>query len=575
MAPELLEGLQYGKEVDIWAFGSMAYEMATGLPPNAKSGVTGPDLGPYLRQHIPRLEGGSYSESLRSFVAYCLEENATERPPIEAVQEHPYIRDTSTQYPTSTLSELVRAFKLWQDDGGSRRSLFMGGGAQGPSEISSNDLGDDWNFSTTAAFDLSMAQGTNAQDVIDVYGASAATNSDPLEETSHPVRPTRQTRRRPPPEALAPLKAPLEKIFDPNTTSNYEENSRNHYNLTKVSDLPLRDDSAQTSIKDTMIDLGGHDVESGPSSFQDMDTIRAERHPQNDIDEDEYDSTAPHDFSRPPLSDPADNLNRRTQDWKFPVMAPPASANPELSHFPTSPEPQRSNINSAFSGRPALIHHPTEPIGLPSQTFPPSAPSSPTRMSLIDLDLSLPEPSRPSTADSTMSQEMQSGNPFHLEKHASFMHPPPREPSLYIPDDLNIGSGNPIQDLADVSDFSASEAEGPYDQPSYDPPTNSQTLSNGEFSGAEFGRSDFPLPLNLANPGTHSEANNASATWDFPPLMNPPSVAALSGMANPSELVEEMTSLIDGFRSQLTSFRRAYEELPVRRGKKRSQAGSE
>jgi hypothetical protein len=563
MAPELLEGLQYGKEVDIWAFGSMAYEMATGLPPNAKSGVTGPDLGPYLRQHIPRLEGGNYSEGLRSFVAYCLEENASERPPIEAVQEHPYICDTSTQYPTSTLSELVRAFKLWQDDGGSRRSLFMGGGAQGPSEISLNDLGDDWNFSTTAAFDQSVAQGANFQDVLDVYGVPLATSSDLLDETSRPARPARQTRRRPPPEALAPIKAPLEKIFDPNTTSNYEENSRNHYNLTKVSDLPLRDNSAQTSIKDTMIDLDAQDVETGPPQFQDMDTIRATR---DDNREDEYDGI---DFSRPPLSDPADNLNRRTQDWKFPVLAPPASANPELSRFPTSPEPRRLGVTPGFGGRPALIHHPTEPIVLPSQEL--LAPSSPTRMSLIDLDLSLPEPSRPSTADSTMSQEMLSTNPFHLERHASLMHPPPREPSLYIVDDLNIGSGNPIQDLAEVSDFSASEAEGTYDQYSnYDPSVNSQVFNNGVFTGAEFEQPDFPAPLNIANPGTQSQTSNNLDVFDFPPA---PSVAALSGTATPSEMGEEMTAVIDRFCSELASFKAGYEQLPTKKVKKRNQGG--
>jgi hypothetical protein len=536
--------------------------------------VTGPDLGPYLRQHIPRLEGGDYSEGLRSFVAYCLEENAVERPPIEVVQDHPYIRDTNAQYPASTLSELVRAFKLWQDDGGSRRSLFMGGGAQGPSEISINDLGDDWNFSTTAAFDRSVAQGANIQDVIDVYGASVAINSDLLDETSRPTRPTRQTRRRPPPEALAPLKAPLEKIFDPNTTSNYEENSRNHYNLAKASDLPLRDDSAQTSIKDTMIDLGDHDVETGSSSFQDMDTIRVGGRTRNDISDDEYDSINIYDYSRPPLSDPADNLNRRTQDWKFPVMAP-TSANPELTRFPTSPEPQRAGMNLGFGGRPALIHHPTDPSGLSSQTFMPSTSSSPTRRSLIDLDLSLPEPPRPSTADSTMSQEIQSNNPFHLERHASLMQPPQREPSLYIPDELNIGSGNPIQDLADVSDFSASE-EGSYDQYSNDGlPNNHQAFNNAGYISEEIEQSDFPAPLNLANPGSRPQPNNNSGIPEFPPLMNPPSVAALSGTATQSELVEEVTALIDGFSSTLTSFRNGYEQLPTRKGKKRNQTGGE
>lgn len=35
MAPEMISGDLYGLEVDIWALGCTAYEVATGLPPNA------------------------------------------------------------------------------------------------------------------------------------------------------------------------------------------------------------------------------------------------------------------------------------------------------------------------------------------------------------------------------------------------------------------------------------------------------------------------------------------------------------------------------------------------------------
>ena len=33
MAPEIIQGKEYGKEVDIWAVGVLAYILFTGLPP--------------------------------------------------------------------------------------------------------------------------------------------------------------------------------------------------------------------------------------------------------------------------------------------------------------------------------------------------------------------------------------------------------------------------------------------------------------------------------------------------------------------------------------------------------------
>jgi Protein kinase domain len=588
MAPEMFQGSSYGKEVDIWAFGSMAYEMATGLPPNAMSGVNGLDLGKVLKSHIPRLEGGSYSEGLRNIVAFCLEESPTDRPTIESVQRHSYIYNTSTKYPASGLSDLVRAFKMWENHGGIRKSLFMAGGAQGPSELSSTEIGDDsWNFSTTAAFDQAVAQDTNEQDVINVYGSSVNLSTDFDEETSRPGRQqiqpqqqqqlSRPSRRRPPPEALAPIRAPLEKIFDPNTMSNYEENSRAHYNQSQnyaasVSDLPLRHDTDQTSIRDTLIDLDALDVPSGLSSFTDMDTIRPGSRVLDDSD----------DFARPALSDPVDNLNRRTQDWKFPVMPPPASANPEVSRFPVPYVVQRPHVTPAVGARPALVHHPTEPISIPTQgsnSLAPSAPSSPNRMSLIDLDLSLPEPSRPSTADSTLSQEVSSANPFHLERHASLYHPTAREPSLYLPDDSGIGvqmrSGNTLRDFNEFSDFSASDTEGPsYEQ--YNGHSMHTSDSEPSFDDSAYNHSDYeqatgstlrgqPGPLigteseTRSGPRPASVPGRAFTMAHFPDLPQPPSVAALSGMASRSEMSSEMERLLSGLTAQLEAFRDVYD----------------
>ena len=582
MAPELFSATpSYGKEVDIWAFGSMVYEIATGLPPNVANGIPYERLGSHLKQHVPRLEGGNYSNELRSLVAYCLEELPSERPTIEQVQKHPYIYGTNTRYPASSLSYLVRAFKMWEDHGGSRKSLFMLGGAQGPSEISTSVADDEWNFSTTAAFDQEVLRQSTPQDVFEAYGKGVALEGFFAEETSRPQA-QKPSRRRPPPEALARLPAPLEKIFDPNTLSNYEDNSRNHYGRPiqqPASDLPLRDDTAQTSIRDTMIDLGGHDSETGLSNFPDMETIKANRRGGREEAEDEYTSTL-HNFSRPALSDPADiNTNRRTQDWKFPSMAPPASADPELSRFPVSYDLPRPTVTPGTGGRPALVHHPTEPIGAAFggsllNTQQATLDRLSMRESLIDLDMSMPDviPSygRPSTANSdagsTTSEQMTTGNPFELERHASLYAPLSSEsteitePEYYITEEsavpARLRSNSGIRDLGEISDFSASDAESSQD-PSVD----------GKYETA-YSDSDMPPPPFPTQTPFLRPINQPYTFSHFPELPAPPSEKALSGLASHDEMKDEFNRMLSSMTSQLEAFRNVYSSPQVvhRRG---------
>ena len=572
MAPELFDATpSYGKEVDIWAFGSMVYEIATGLPPNVAHGLSFERLGSHLKQHVPRLEGGSYSDNLRNLVAYCLEELPSQRPTIEQVQRHPYIYNTSSQYPASSLSNLVRAFKMWEDHGGSRKSLFMLGGAQGPSESSSSGPDDEWNFSTTAAFDQEVARQSTPADVFEAYGGGVKNFFS--DETSRPQKPSR---RRPPPEALARMPAPLEKIFDPNTLSNYEDNSRNHYGRVMqppASDLPLRDDTAQTSIRDTMIDLGGHDSDTGISNFPDMDTIKANRRGGREEAEDEYVSTL-HDFSRPALSDPADvNPNRRTQDWKFPSMAPPASADPELSRFPTSYDLPRPSITPGSGGRPALVHHPTEPIGAPFagsllNTQQATMERLSMRESLIDLDMSMPDPipsyTRPSTANSdtgsATSEQMTSGNPFELERHASLYAPLSSEstditePDYYITEEsavpARLRSNSNFRDIGEISDFSASDVESSQD-PSID--GKYDTYSDSDMPPPPF-PAQGPFPRPTKQPYTFAH---------FPELPPPPSQKAMSGLATQEEMKDEFVSLMGNMTKQLDAFRDVYSSAQI------------
>lgn len=577
MAPEMFSSTpSYGKEIDIWAFGSMVYEIATGLPPNVGYANSFEDLQARHRTATPRLEGGNYSKDLRDLVAFCLEELPSARPSIEQVQRHPYIFNTSSRYPTSSLSHLVRAFKVWEQHGGSRKSLFMAGGAQAPSDPASGSANDDeWNFSTTQAFDDDLANNASAQDVLDAYGSAIMLSEEPPR--------AKGGRRRPPPQALAAPLNPLLKVFDPNTKSNYHDNSRVHYGLQMpppTSDLPLRDDSARTAIKDTMIDLDGHDSDPGFSSFRE-DTIK----PAGRRMEDEDEFSTMHDFSRPALSDPADaNPNRRTQDWTFPSaskMAPPASADPELSRFPSSYGVPRPAVTPGSGGRPALMHHPTEPLGVPlaggmmgASQFAPERRSM--AESLIDLDMSMPdtypELTRPSTANSdvgsTTSEQMTSGNPFEFERHVSYQPPVEQaEPSIYIDDTALTArpdSQNQNRDIADVSDFSVSDVEPEH----RDDPNDLSRFDVSGFSDGEYVSMAPTTGLDDSKISVHPKPYTVA---HFPELPEPPSAAALMGTASPAEMASEFQRTLDSLIGQLGAFADVYisEEVVPKRNSKR------
>ncbi|TVY20621.1 Serine/threonine-protein kinase KIC1 [Lachnellula arida] len=573
MAPELFNpNVSYGKEIDIWAFGSMVYEVATGLPPNVGKVNTFSVLQARHAVSTPRLEGGNYSDNLRDLVAFCLEEAPSARPTIEQIQRHPYIHNTGLKYPTSSLAQLVRAFMVWEQHGGSRKSLFMPGGAQGLGDADSGVTVDsgDWNFSTTQSFGQEVFDNATAQDMFDAYGASVM----PAHE--EPLR-AKTGRRRPPPQALAAPLNPLLKVFDPNTKSNYHDNSKVHYGQMMpppTSDLPLRDDSARTAIKDTMIDLDGHDSDPDPgfSSFRE-DTIKPAGRRMDD--EDEFSTM--HDFSRPALSDPADaNPNRRTQDWTFPsasAIAPPASADPEVSRFPSSYSVPRPAITPGSGARPTLIHHPTEPLGASFGgpgilgSAQPALERRSMAESLIDLDMSMPDSypdiARPSTANSdvsTSSEHMASGNPFEFERHASYQAPVDQaEPSIYI-DDTTLpavmNSQAQSREIADVSDFSVSDVEhDPRDGPS---DVSQYEVSNNLVDPDYTSMPPPPRPNNISNSFLGSRHEQPYNVSHFPELPEPPSAAALMGTASPAEMAAEFQRILDSLIKQLGAFTDVY-----------------
>ncbi|GAP87320.1 putative protein kinase-like domain [Rosellinia necatrix] len=519
MAPELFDqNAQYGTEVDIWAFGSMVYEIASGLPPNVKSHIRIPQFGEYLREHLPRLTGDQYSENLKSLVAFCIEDDLTKRPSIEQIQQHPYILNTENRYPTSSLSALVKAFKLWEDRGGSRKSLFAGVGAQAPADLGATSLAaDEWNFSTTLAFDEQLqTERDGASDfeaVRDVYGTTVDFPSSFSGEGT--ARPKAKGRRRPPPQALAAMKAPLEKVFDPNTISNYDENSRAYYGRPMmpppteppVSDLPLRDDSLHATLRESLIDLDASLDGIEWTSFVDMRTIKPAPGPgpRASMDNSWSFSAAAESLSqtRAPLSDPADlNNGKHAPDWSWPTSIPPASANPEFSHFPYGEDHSM------------LYHHETEPV-LPSQEYELDIPRNGSeRMSvgsLIDLDMSMPDPNphdltRPSTSHSDVASitgsEMGGVGPFDLERHASVYAPlafTAREPSIYVSEDSEFAQRIARAIEPEPEDIPGHPENGSYDAqlPFVEPPA--LHVLEGRASGPEVAEEMRRLIRNLGD----------------------------------------------------------------------------
>lgn len=571
MAPELWSG-SYGKPVDIWSLGSLAFELATGLPPNAGSGLGAKSLGAFLKSNVPRLEGDEYSTGLKDFIHSCLKENPLLRPTARDLEDHHYIQSTEALHPTSSLVDMIKAYKAWEAGGGLRKSLFNPGGAAGLQDTTETPAGgdDEWNFSTSDKFDESVGDAYDEQAIINVYGGTVTLDLDWEDTQPAPTAASksksneRSTGRRRPPNVTAPMKAPIEKLFDPNTVTSYQQNSDTQYGRMPPqapvqqsqpkSDLALREATAHTSMRESIIDLGDHDAETGISTFQNLDTIKPLHRGMDEL------SIRRDDVERSTMVSGSNEDKRATQDWKFPAMPLPSPAagpdtlpaDPSSWKFPLQPPA----VTPGGSGRPPLRHHPTEPIAVPTTSLTLSSPPSPTgsRSSLIDLDYGMPiEFKRPSTADSTTSNDLPSAHPFHWEGHSSLLPEPRQErvPSLFLadgayhPKSIDFNSTTSLSQMLDTSDFSASEMETE---------TENEYISEDERNIFDDGRPMYmrdsarPAALDLRNkvlgPGM----------VDFEPMPGPPSQSVMLGQADMLDTEEEIRRMLDGLSSTLAVF---------------------
>lgn len=447
MAPELFDkSAAYGTEVDIWAFGAMAYELASGRPPNVVLGMNMKRLRAQLRHQVPRLYGDQYSAELKGIVAYCMQRDITRRPSIAQVQRHRYINNSQASYPTSSLSHLVRAFRMWESQGGQRQSLFAT--TQGvPSAAASHSLGTDWNFSTTPSFDKQVFEGGEPREVYDVYGADVVDfDEDDFDNATLRPQPPPQPSRPP----LSKLKAPIEKIFDPNTVSTYEEYSRLYYNgqassvdACQTFRPPAAPADSVHDARDSLIDLDAI-LEGRHSRYVDLYTLRYPSLLLADLGN----LTPKSSFAARRLSDPADSTNarRRLQDWKFPAMTEsPVIQRKSSSSFllddTLTPSSVFKQEGQPFQDSPTIKRMPSDSfiaVGTPPRRQSRYFPNNRLTVgSLRRFDLSFPEfgdYTRPSTPDLPSIQEKDFA--VGMSRHIKFDLPA----GHYVDDALSFGS---------------------------------------------------------------------------------------------------------------------------------------
>ena len=349
---------------------------------------------------------------------------------------------------------------MWEQSGGQRASLFWAGGAavSTPNIHNETDSDDEWNFSTTERFDRSLA--TRRASAISLQGETAPRRSPSTGSNTSFAEQRKGSGQAADVDAhpRVPFK-PLERLFHKDDNYNYLERSRDDF---KSSDLPLRPQNQNSSIRDTMIDLGEFDTETGTAKIPDLGTIRGPQssniHFTFDEDEDEEgeptlkykasdanaDRRATKDWKFPGLGSANDDENKRraTKDWKFPGLAKPAEdensrratkdwkfpglqsvAEPQLPRratkdwkFPSTVAEE--SVSSTQRSTAAIDPKSAEPFqssfGAQSLQETMSAPVSPPQ-STIDLGEYIPRPSTADSAPGPLSPEHDPDDPFGYE----------------------------------------------------------------------------------------------------------------------------------------------------------------
>ncbi|KAJ5189144.1 hypothetical protein N7491_005468 [Penicillium cf. griseofulvum] len=355
MPPEMFatrgEAHLYGSEIDVWAYGCTLFEFANGNPPNAGLRER-MQIGRQLNRKTPQLDSDQYSQGLKDLIAYALDSNPDTRPTMADILAHPYIADTEEEYPTASVSELVRNYYQWSQRGGQRISLFHPGGAAPAEAPGIEESEDDWNFSTTDGFerrfsviDLDEIAASLAEMEQSISPTDARPEQDIYEQFSeddlnYEDKANFDERVRRGAEAM-------EGLFEHEKPS-YTYETKNDFvpiePAQSTSDLPLRAETDRSSVTSTFLDIdigsfeASHYAAGAPSAqpFQlvDANTIRANRSSLR------LHRTSSENSSKSSVSSVDDDRNLEdtfvpsgprppTMDWKFPSFVQDEEEQPE------------------------------------------------------------------------------------------------------------------------------------------------------------------------------------------------------------------------------------------------------
>lgn len=265
--------IQYGNEIDIWAYGCTIHEMASGFPPHHKiNQLELPNAG------APELEGDRFSQDLKDFLAFIFQPDPANRPTPDQILEHPYIAGSTKLYPTFTLVKLVEEYYKWEQQGGARASLFNPYGAQAPDPLSSSeddDDDDDWSFSTSEEFEQEHA--SQFGDPFAASGQFQGINIPPVEDMDR----YEQLQARFKEESIVRGQKRLNKLFDTSTTPYRYSMVDNEDSPSgrPPSDLVLRDFNPGAPNRETVIDLDFSmpSIDEPNIDLGEVPTIRAAR----------------------------------------------------------------------------------------------------------------------------------------------------------------------------------------------------------------------------------------------------------------------------------------------------------